>query len=137
MHELARRGVRANWEALTPSGFLEEYLWCVGSVQKTYTAHLRHFPRQKQLFRDCDPVRIAQEADQVRAEWQASKCNLNNKMVEAVIETAKDIASGWDRFKASYLKLPRTPRRKRWPRGGGPTRRWIACRWLGTLWPGI
>jgi hypothetical protein len=34
--ELARRGVQRNWDDLTSEYFLEQYLWCVGSIRKKY-----------------------------------------------------------------------------------------------------
>jgi len=107
--ELARRGVHRSWDDLTPEHFLEQFLWCVGSIQKRYATHERHFPDQMVLFRKCNATAIAHDAEKIRAEWAAKKCDLNGKMLQAVIATATKMAGGWDTFKAEYLPLPTNP----------------------------
>jgi hypothetical protein len=104
--ELARRGVRKNWTDLTPQGFLEQLLWCIGSIRKKYWVHEKHFPGQMVLLRQCKPADILRDADKIRTEWVAKKCDLNMKMLEAVIGTATKVAAGWDAFKVEYLPLP-------------------------------
>src|SRR5438874_1861173 len=86
--ELARRGVRRKWSDLTPAGFLEQYLWCVGSIQKKYWVHLQHFPEQMALLRQCNAAEIVCDAADIRVEWSTNKRDLNTRMLEAVIGTA-------------------------------------------------
>jgi hypothetical protein len=109
IHTLARRGVRTNWSNLTAEAFLEQCLWCVGSIQKDYAAHERNFPSQVALFRQCNPDEIARQANQIREDWAKSKCYLSGSMVDAVLHTAMLIAAGWEAFKRQYLLLPRNP----------------------------
>jgi hypothetical protein len=110
IHELCRRGVRHNWSQLTAERFLPALLWCVGSVQKDYAVRLNFWDGQLELFRDGDPLRIARERDELRAEWLARKCYLNRDMVEAVIEAATKITlNGWNHFRERFLVLPDEP----------------------------
>src|SRR5436309_140134 len=88
MHRRCRRGVRKNWTDLTSEEFLEQYLWCVGSIQKKFTVWEKHFPAAMKLFRQCNARKIIREVTVIRSEWEASKCNLKSRMVEAVLSTA-------------------------------------------------
>jgi len=101
--------VLANWTALTPRLFLEQYLRCVGSIQKKYATHELHFPAQMRLFRECSAAKIARDAELIWAEWQSEKCDLNGRMVKAVIDTARRVAEGWRSFKEEFLPLPDHP----------------------------
>jgi hypothetical protein len=107
--ELARRGVKRNWSDLTPERFLEQYLWCVGSIQKKYWVHEKHFPLQVELFRQCKAADITRDAAKIRDEWAAKRCDLNTRMLNAVIDTAAKVARDWDGFKSEYLLLAENP----------------------------
>jgi endonuclease III len=107
--DLARTGVLKHWTELTPKRFLEQYLWCVGSIAKDYATHEKYFQAQVDLFRRCDAARIVAEVGAIKAEWDINKSYLNTKMVEAVIATARKVASNWEAFKAEYLVLPDDP----------------------------
>lgn len=105
--DLCRKGVRANHDTLDSRRFLQEYLWCVGSIQKDFDTREGYWESQLELFRQCDAARIAAEENVIRAEWEESKCYMNGRMVEAVIGTAKQIdAEGWEAFKRDNLLLP-------------------------------
>jgi len=109
VHELSRKGVQQNWTELTAATFLKQYLWCVGSIQKKYCTHEKYYPSQKKLFRNCNAKRIASEAKLIRKEWETSKCDLNSRMLEAMIFTATEVAKGWDDFKTNNLLFPVNP----------------------------
>jgi hypothetical protein len=114
LHKLCRTGVLRNWNAVQPDGFLGDYLWCVGSIQKPFERHAKQYEEcQLKLFRDCDPSQIARDARAIRAEWNKCKCDLNRRMLEAVIRTATEIASGWDAWKRDNLLLPPNPESER------------------------
>lgn len=108
--------VEENWAAVTPAQFMQDYIFCVGSIQKKYARRMddRRGPSYRQLqlalLRDGDPGRITNEAHEVRAEWKARKVDLSPKMVDAALDTASRIARlGWPRFKSEYLQLPIDP----------------------------
>ena len=109
-NKLCRAGVLQNWEQLTACRFVAEFAWCVGSVQKPWERHVRFFPLQEKLFRYFHPNTIVAEERLIRREWKSNKCDLNLKMVKAVIGVAQEIvASGWDSFKEQRLLLPNDP----------------------------
>jgi hypothetical protein len=114
IHNLARRGAEKNWKALTPKGFLEQYLWCVGGIQKRYKVREAHFPLQVKLFHSCDATAISHHETAIRASWRKDKCDLNSRMFEAVISTAKEVAVDWDGFKDKHLLDPRSESMDDW-----------------------
>jgi hypothetical protein len=107
IHQVCRGDNKTKLAALTPQAFLENYLWCIGSIQKKIRVHEAHFPEQMELFRQCDAQRITQDAAAIREEWQGEKRDLNGRMVEAMVATAaKLVAQGWDAFRKEYLPEP-------------------------------
>lgn len=110
MYKLSRQGVQANSDALTPEGFLEQYLWCVGSIRKKYWVHSRHFPAQMELFCQCSADAIMGKVKDIRRSWsQECKCDLNSRMLDAMIDTTAKVREGWVLFKRDYLPLPANP----------------------------
>lgn len=109
MLDKANQGVVKNWTDLPPEDFLAEYLWCVGSIRKKFTTHKKKYPEQQKLFLQCDPRKIALNADSIRSTWKVSKCDLNSRMFEAVVTTAVMMADDWQAFKKQYLLLPENP----------------------------
>jgi hypothetical protein len=107
----ARKGVRQNAAELSPIDFLEEYLWCVGSIRKKYPTHVKYFPTQKELFLNCDACQITRNAEVIRAAWDRpeGRCDLSPRMFNAVLWTAGEIAVGWNGFRENYLPLPADP----------------------------
>src|SRR5438552_2291069 len=89
--ERTRKGVKKNWTDLQPQEFLEEYLWCVGGIRKRFTTRAKKYPDQVKLFRECDPKKVTLDAERIRSEWKHSKCDLNSRMLEAVLSTAEMI----------------------------------------------
>jgi hypothetical protein len=110
IHKRCRRGVRANWKALTADGFLAEYLWCVAGIQVKYKILDKYYPKQLELFRQCNPAEIVAEARAIRRSWESEKRALNRKKFDAFMKTAADVAAGWDAFKEKHLPLPPDPK---------------------------
>lgn len=108
IHQQCRGDAKTKLAALTPKVFLESYLWCIGSIRKKIHVHEAHFPKQMDLFRQCDAQRITQDAAAIREDWQAEKRDLNGQMVEAMLATAKLVAQGWDAFRQKHLPEPPT-----------------------------
>ena len=110
IHNLCRRGVVANRSMLTPTTFMNGYLWVIGSNQKNYDVRLEYWDAQVALFREGDAERIARERDEIREEWSQRKCYLSPDMVESVIEAATRIfVIGWEGFRDRWLLLPPDP----------------------------
>jgi hypothetical protein len=108
-----KRGVEANWAAITPESFLRDYLFCVGSIQKKYQRRMdtslgpSYWERQLKLFRHGSANSIVLEEHAIRSEWAAAKVDLSPKMVEATLDTARQIVDlTWPRFRAEFLRLP-------------------------------
>ena len=121
IHERCRRGVQANWEALTAASFFTQYFWCTGSAGKRYEVRLQYLDAQVELLRGLDPAAVARDGDLIRAEWKEERRYLRPEVVEAIIQVAGQL-SDWDKFKESYLLLPDNPET-------GLTTDWLAAYW--------
>lgn len=106
---LCRRGVRANWSALEPKSFLENYHRCIAVIAKRVAVVEKFLPSQVVLFRDHDAARIIAEQESIWDEWKKKKRFMNSKMVNAMIETSKLLNGRWDWFKGKYLRMPVNP----------------------------
>jgi hypothetical protein len=110
INKLCRTPVQENWEALTEERFLQTLLWCVGSVRKPWKTHQKYYPRQLELFYSCDSQAIVANENQIRTDWIREKRDLNERMVNAVMNVAKQIVNdGWMEFKQRKLLLPNDP----------------------------
>jgi PHD/YefM family antitoxin component YafN of YafNO toxin-antitoxin module len=112
--ERCRLGPVAARAQLTPTAFLRQALWCIGSIQKSYAVRIAYWDDQEALFRGCDPAAVTTDSKQILEEWTAYKRYLNARMVKAIIEIATRIQRlGWDAFCDRYLALPSDPNSRR------------------------
>lgn len=110
INALCRRGVKRNWDSLGEKAFLEEFLWVVGAIQKPIAQHERYYPLQVRLFRGCSARAIDRDRALILDKWQNKRCDLNRRMVDAVLLVGNRIATeGWETFKRATLPLPRNP----------------------------
>ncbi len=117
---LCAAGVSENFRRLQPERFLVQLLWCIGSQQKDYEVRMRarpggsHWKRQRRLFRQGVPSRIAAQADSIREEHAADKRYLRPAWVEALIAEARHIVDEeWPGYRSRVLPLPADPESER------------------------
>ena len=110
INRLCRRGVKRNWESLDERAFLAEFLWVVGAIQKPIVQHERYYPLQLRLFRRCSAPAILRDRASILDQWQSKRCDMNRRMVDAMLVVASRIATeGWHAFKRVSLPLPDNP----------------------------
>src|SRR5712692_4472342 len=110
INELCRRGVKRNWDSLGEKAFLDEFLWVVGAIQKPLVQRERYYPAQVRLFRGCSARAIRRDRALILDQWQSKRCDLNRRMLDAVLLVGCRIATeGWETFKRSTLPLPGNP----------------------------